>query len=1417
MKETNPAPNKIRKQSSSGAQSTGSRAAFSTSRSFYFLFSILVFALLTFLAHRQSPRPDPFQPVQALSWDWWKYPIERNAFKRLPVITSNLNDVFALPNSEKVWAVGDEGMIVHSEDGGETWVQQEVDWEAVKDSVLTQDLTEQEQQVDPKQNFNANAPIDFAQKKAPSNVAQKGFDPLQRQTSTPAETTATKSSDSKPNLRSVYFINENHGWMVGTSGTILATKDGGQTWQRQTTSTEEWLTSIYFIGPDSGWACGHNGIFLSTANGGQNWQARKIVDSDYLESVFFVDAKKGWVFGGGLKNETILVTHDGGQSWQTQTSGGNHWFQSVRFTDAQRGYAVAHSGAIVTTRDGGQSWQQEESGTDESFEAVYFASKNAGWVVSDNGAITSTRDAGKTWREQKSGTTEDLASVSFRDENTGWAVGEKGTILMTHNGGQSWNKLALGGSSKFNSVHFVDEKRGWIAANDGTVLATLDGGRQWNAQESGTTNALESIFFHDANLGWAVGDNGTILRTRNGGLVWQLQMNDSSATLNAVTFADAQTGWAVGAPGVIIATRDGGQSWISQAWGGNILFNAVCFVDAKTGWVVGNLPMNRSAGIILKTVDGGQNWFSQTVHSEINFLLSNVHFVDSNTGWAVGLVRILSTRDGGQTWQRQMAGATIWPFSVYFVDAKRGWTAGMHGQIYSTDNGGQVWNAHYSGTEAILTSIRFFNPSIGWVVGEERTILATTDGGQIWKDPTLPYSRAFAPWYYLSLLLIAPLLYLAFRKPKPIAAEQKTVADMLVSDRPIAAGDPDPLEFNTIARGLSRFLRNENTQPPLTIAITGEWGSGKSSLMNLLKADLKRYGFRPVWFNAWHHQKEEHLLAALLENVRNQAIPPWWRLEGLSFRCHLLWLRAKRRRFVAALLLLLFAFAVGYVAVDPSARLTNIKTHVTNLEKGISDVVIALLPTKPAPKDSAEAQDLSTNNGADSSNSFSLLPLLLSAMASLVIVYRGLKAFGVNPVSLMASMSGQFKAGDLKAQMSFRYRFAQEFDEVTRALHPRTMLIFIDDLDRCQPKSVLEVLEAVNFLVSNGECYVVLGLDLQRVERYVEEGFKDVKEEGFARQYLQKLINIEVPVPQPSELQSRNLIAPKAREPERARSWWVAAFRKAPQFLPKLLPPVIVAATLIAGFMLGQSLFPDEKKEQSSQATIASPAKSDSTSTVVAPVDTTRATSRSEADTPERASGEGKFIPGQQAKPVLTWAFVALALMLLLAAWRLSIPSDVIVQDSPEFEEALRIWHPLIMAKHNTPRSVKRFVNRVRYFAMRQSSEAEAQSVWQKLSVWAGFMPKEEAKEVEAVSESILVALSAIHHFEPDWVERICQWRGSADGLQMTKPLSPDENFLGTQELEGSLQGHIKKFGNWPPNEEDRNRLEKLSAGIRIN
>ena len=117
-------------------------------------------------------------------------------------------------------------------------------------------------------------------------------------------------------------------------------------------------------------------------------------------------------------------------------------------------------------------------------------------------------------------------------------------------------------------------------------------------------------------------------------------------------------------------------------------------------------------------------------------------------------------------------------------------------------------------------------------------------------------------------LIAAP----ALRKPIELKAEE-TIANIGISDRPLEPGDPDPLGFRNLALSVSRFLRNENTVAPITIAITGDWGSGKSSIMNLLRRDLVSRGFRSIWFNAWHNQTDDDLFATILQALRKEGVP----------------------------------------------------------------------------------------------------------------------------------------------------------------------------------------------------------------------------------------------------------------------------------------------------------------------------------------------------------------------------------------------------------------------------------------------------------------------------------------------------------------------------------------------------------------
>lgn len=79
-------------------------------------------------------------------------------------------------------------------------------------------------------------------------------------------------------LTHVEFVDDDHGWVVGTDSTIVATSDGGRTWTPQAVDVVETsgepvperpgLTSVSFTTPDHGWAVGYGGLIVHTSTGG---------------------------------------------------------------------------------------------------------------------------------------------------------------------------------------------------------------------------------------------------------------------------------------------------------------------------------------------------------------------------------------------------------------------------------------------------------------------------------------------------------------------------------------------------------------------------------------------------------------------------------------------------------------------------------------------------------------------------------------------------------------------------------------------------------------------------------------------------------------------------------------------------------------------------------------------------------------------------------------------------------------------------------------------------------------------------------------------------------------------------------------------------------------------------------------------
>lgn len=95
------------------------------------------------------------------------------------------------------------------------------------------------------------------------------------------------------------------------------------------------------------------------------------------------------------------------------------------------------------------------------------------------------------------------------------------------------------------------------------------------------------------------------------------------------------------------------------------------------------------------------------------------------------------------------------------------------------------------------------------------------------------------------------------------------MANTTITDTP-RRGATEQDRFGIIAyeRGLEEFLRSAST--PITIALQGEWGSGKTSLMNVLRDELCGTSnndgeYFSVWINTWEYSLMRNSNEALLQ------------------------------------------------------------------------------------------------------------------------------------------------------------------------------------------------------------------------------------------------------------------------------------------------------------------------------------------------------------------------------------------------------------------------------------------------------------------------------------------------------------------------------------------------------------------------
>ena len=150
-------------------------------------------------------------------------------------------------------------------------------------------------------------------------------------------------------------------------------------------------------------------------------------------------------------------------------------------------------------------------------------------------------------------------------------------------------------------------------------------------------------------------------------------------------------------------------------------------------------------GMILSSSDGGKTWQRQA--SATSRTLTSVSYADSLHGFAAGNGGlVLATRDGGSTWQKQHSGVSAQLLAVAAASPTDVFAVGAYGTLLTTSDGGANWSKvalpwntlipkvlkDNPGVEPNLNNVFFLDRNTGWIVGEFGIILKTADGGRTW-------------------------------------------------------------------------------------------------------------------------------------------------------------------------------------------------------------------------------------------------------------------------------------------------------------------------------------------------------------------------------------------------------------------------------------------------------------------------------------------------------------------------------------------------------------------------------------------------------------------------------------------------------------------------------------------------------------
>lgn len=279
----------------------------------------------------------------------------------------------------------------------------------------------------------------------------------------------------------------------------------------------------------------------------------------------------------------------------------------------------------------------------------------------------------------------------------------------------------------------------------------------------------------------------------------------------------------------------------------------------------------------------------------------------------------------------------------------------------------------------------------------------------------------------------------------------------------------DLLNNEAIAKTIIDLLGNR-PELPITIGIHGDWGAGKSSILEMVEGGFKDSpNTLCLKFNGWRFQGFEDAKIALIEGIVTGLV------EERS-----LWQNAKD------------------ATKDAYDRIDKLK-----VAKKIGGFALSLYTGIPTPAILAGAVTAIEAFVAD--------PTQLASKENISKAIDGIKGV-LNPAA------PKNVPDDIR-------EFRKAFDALLEKASLDRLVVLVDDLDRCLPETAIETLEAIRLFVFTKRTAFVVAADEAMIEYSVRKHFPDLPDStgprDYARNYFEKLIQVPFRIPALGDTETR--------------------------------------------------------------------------------------------------------------------------------------------------------------------------------------------------------------------------------------------------------------------------------------------------------